>query len=78
GAPEIVPEQNMLFELGDVDGLARMLAEHFSAGNREALGVARARRRLAESFSDHVARKRFFSLPMVAAVPDMCMLVTGT
>jgi hypothetical protein len=57
-----------------------MLAEHFSAGNREARqqGVARARRRLAESFSDDVARKRFFFLPMVAAVPDMSMLATGT
>jgi glycosyltransferase involved in cell wall biosynthesis len=80
GAPEIVAERNRLFELGDVGGLARMLAEHFSAGNREARqqGVARARRRLAESFSDDVARKRFFFLPMVAAVPDMSMLATGT
>lgn len=79
GAPEIVGDTSMLFELGDVDGLARKLAEHFSAGNRERLQqcAARARQRLADVFSDMVARQRFFSLPMVASVPGLPVLTKG-
>lgn len=79
GAPEIVVDANMLFELGDVDGLARRLTDHFSAGNPEKLqkATARARQRLAELFSDEVARQRFFSLPMVAAVPGLSLPAKG-
>ena len=69
GAPEIVGGKGMLFELGDADGLARMLAVHFSAENwaRQQPCVARARERLANLFSDEVAHRRFFSLPMVVS-----------
>ena len=67
GAPEIVGDTDMLFGLGDVDGLARMLAQHFSADGRarQQPCVARARERLSTLFSEDVAQRRFFSLSMV-------------
>lgn len=69
GAPEIVGDKDMLFGLGDVAGLARMLAEHFSADGRarQQPCVARARERLSTLFSEEVAHRRFFSLPMVVS-----------
>jgi hypothetical protein len=66
----------MLFELGDVNGLSRMIAEHFSADSRASRQqcVASARERLANLFSDEVAHRRFFSLPMVVAAFGLPLL----
>jgi len=78
GAPEIVADRSMLFGLGDVDRLARKLRDFFSAATKPEQYTLRARNRLVESFSDSVARQRFFSLPMVAAVPGLARLTKDT
>jgi glycosyltransferase involved in cell wall biosynthesis len=76
GAPEIVADPGMLFGLGDVDELAGKLKDYFSAATKSGQ-YTRARERLAESFSDTVARQRFFSLPMVASVPGLALPAEG-
>lgn len=79
GAPEIVADRSMLFELGDVDGLAGKLRDFFSAANRTASEqfTLRARKRLADLFSDTVARQRFFSLPVVVSALGLPLLSKG-
>lgn len=77
GAPEIVADPGMLFGLGDVDGLAGKLKDYFSTAITPEQYTLRARERLAASFSDTVARQRFFSLPMVASVPGLALLTKG-
>ena len=74
GAPEIVADPGMLFGLGDVDGLTGKLRDYFSAATKSGQNTLRARERLVESFSDTVARQRFFSLPMVASVAGLSLL----
>ena len=79
GVPEIVVDKSMLFELRDVDGLARKLVDYFSvtspATHRQC--AARARESLAESFSDAATRPRFFSLPMVVSALGPPLLSKG-
>jgi glycosyltransferase involved in cell wall biosynthesis len=77
GAPEIVADPSMLFELGDVDGLAGKLRDYFSAATGPEQYTLRASERLADLFSDKVARQRFFSLPMMASVPGLSLLTKG-
>jgi glycosyltransferase involved in cell wall biosynthesis len=77
GAPEIVADPDMLFGLGDVDELAGKLRDYFSAATNPGQHSLRARQRLAESFSDTVARQRFFSLPMVVSVPGLALPAEG-
>jgi glycosyltransferase involved in cell wall biosynthesis len=77
GAPEIVADPGMLFGQGDVDGLAGKLRDYFSAATKPGQYNLQARQRLAECFSDTVARQRFFSLPMVASVPGLSFLTKG-
>ena len=76
GAPEVVADPAHLFALGNSDELATRLVAFFAdAGatdssaraDNEAANIA-AVRRLEQCFSDTAARRRFFSLPAVAAV----------
>lgn len=76
GAPEVVADPAHLFALGNSDELATRLVAFFadtgdtdSAAHtdNEAANIA-ADRRLEQCFSDTAARRRFFSLPAVAAV----------
>ena len=75
-APEVVADPAHLFALGNSDELATRLVAFFAdAGatdssaraDNEAANIA-AVRRLEQCFSDTAARRRFFSLPAVAAV----------
>ena len=69
GAPEVVGRQDLLFGLRDTDQLAAQLVNFFATGDddhRRELSAFGAHR-LDESFSDEVARQRFFSLPTVQA-----------
>ena len=74
GAPEIVGRQDLLFGLRDTDQLAARLVDFFAAGDGDHRRELRAfaAHRLEASFDDAVARRRFFSLPMVQALlsPD--------
>lgn len=67
GAPEIVERKDMLFELRDAQQLARLLIQ-FCVGYDQRTRTEIAAQglcRLREAFSDEVARRRFFSLPMI-------------
>jgi glycosyltransferase involved in cell wall biosynthesis len=77
GAPEIVSDKSMLFGLGDVGGLAGKLRNYFSGATKPEQYTLRARDRLVESFSDTVARQRFFSLPMVISALGLPPLSKG-
>ena len=76
GAPEVVADPAHLFALGNSDELATRLVAFFAdAGatdsaaraDNEAANIA-VHCRLEQCFSDTAARRRFFSLPAVAAV----------
>lgn len=70
GAPEVVRAEAMRFGLRAVDQLANKLIAFFAHPNaeeRQAL-VAAATATLDSEFSDEVAQKRFFALPMVRRV----------
>lgn len=70
GAPEVVGRQNLLFGLRNADQLAALLVDFFAdkdGAYRRELSAFGAHR-LDESFSDEVARQRFFSLPTVQTV----------
>ncbi|MBS1226793.1 MAG: glycosyltransferase [Proteobacteria bacterium] len=69
GAPEVVGRQNLLFDLGNSGQLAGLLVSFFvdtDDSDRQEVSSFGALR-LDQAFSDIVARRRFFSLPMMQA-----------
>ena len=70
GAPEVVGRGDLLFGLKDSEQLAYLISSFFSNSDEDYRCeiITNGKRLLREVFSDEIARKRFFSLPMVRAV----------